>query len=380
MAISRTILRVVAGAGRRRDERGQLVDADAAADLLQLAAPLELVDERDRVDGLALRVEVERRLVDRAVARPVEVACRQDFADRPNRTGGEHHRAEDRLLSIEILRWDRGGRRSLGELVHAGQINHLRTCHKRAWTTRSPHVASASFAGSSERMFPSRPDGAVEEKAARSGLFVAISTGPSRGCAEAVTDLCLRALLAGWLLRGQTPRGSVRCVGVSAAGSLAGSGAGSSPPSGTTSVRTSTVTSVKSSTGTMYSPTFLIGSPSAILRRSTRIFAFAQISSARSVGVTEPKSDPVGPAFTSKRSTVCLERRRELLGLLERRGLLPRALVDALLDLGDAGRGRRLGELPGQEVVAGVPAGDVDDLAAQADLLDVLSEDDLHRS
>src|SRR6185369_5987041 len=145
----------------------ELVDARAPADLVQLAAPLELVDERDRVDRLTLRVEVERRLVDRAVACAVEVARRQDFADRPNRTGGEHHRAKNRLLSIEILRWDRGGRRSLGKLVHGGQINHLRTCHKRAWTTRSPHVASAGFAGSSEHMFPSRPDGAVEEKAAR---------------------------------------------------------------------------------------------------------------------------------------------------------------------------------------------------------------------
>jgi hypothetical protein len=62
----------VARAGRRRDERGQLVDPDAAADVFQLAASLELVDEGDRVDRLALRVEVERRLVDRSVARSVE--------------------------------------------------------------------------------------------------------------------------------------------------------------------------------------------------------------------------------------------------------------------------------------------------------------------
>jgi len=41
-----------------------------------------------------------------------------------------------------------------------------------------------------------------------------------------------------------------------------------------------------------------------IFRRSMRILRVRQISSAMSVGVTEPKSDPVGPAFTSKRSTV----------------------------------------------------------------------------
>ena len=51
--------RVVGGVRRRRDERRELVDAGAAADLLELAALLERVDERDRVDGLALLVERE---------------------------------------------------------------------------------------------------------------------------------------------------------------------------------------------------------------------------------------------------------------------------------------------------------------------------------
>src|SRR5437868_5880441 len=46
----------------------------------------------------------------------------------------------------------------------------------------------------------------------------------------------------------------------------------------------------------------LIGSVS-ILRRSTRIFFEFQSSSAMSVGVTEPKREPVGPALTSNRST-----------------------------------------------------------------------------
>ena len=51
----------------------------------------------------------------------------------------------------------------------------------------------------------------------------------------------------------------------------------------------------------------LIGSSSSILRRSTRIFCCSQSSSAMSVGVTEPNSEPVGPAFTSKRSSVLPE-------------------------------------------------------------------------
>ena len=47
----------------------------------------------------------------------------------------------------------------------------------------------------------------------------------------------------------------------------------------------------------------LMGSLS-ILRRSTRIFLDVHSSSAMSLGVTEPKREPVGPALTSKRSTV----------------------------------------------------------------------------
>ena len=53
----------------------------------------------------------------------------------------------------------------------------------------------------------------------------------------------------------------------------------------------------------MKRPIRLITSRS-ILRRSTRILRVRQSSSAMSVGVTEPNSAPVGPAFTSNRSTV----------------------------------------------------------------------------
>ena len=62
-------------------------------------------------------------------------------------------------------------------------------------------------------------------------------------------------------------------------------------------------TSVKSSIGIEKRPIRLSGSV-AIFRRSTRTFRARQISSAMSDGVTEPKSDPVGPALTSNRSTV----------------------------------------------------------------------------
>ena len=61
-------LRVVAGVRRRRDERRDLVDPLLAADLLELAALVELVGDRDRVDRLAVLVEVERGAVDLARA------------------------------------------------------------------------------------------------------------------------------------------------------------------------------------------------------------------------------------------------------------------------------------------------------------------------
>ena len=49
--------RVVGGVRGGGNERRQLVDADLAAGVLDLASLIELVDERDRVDGLAAAVE-----------------------------------------------------------------------------------------------------------------------------------------------------------------------------------------------------------------------------------------------------------------------------------------------------------------------------------
>ena len=97
-----------------------------------------------------------------------------------------------------------------------------------------------------------------------------------------------------------------------------------------------------------------------------------------SVGVTEPKSEPVGPALTSKRSTVLLERRGDRLRVLDGLRLVACPLRVALLELGDARRRRLLGELARQEEVARVAARDRDDVAAEADVVDVLEEDDLH--
>jgi hypothetical protein len=60
-------LRVVVGVRGRGCERGQLVDPELAADVLELAALVELVGQGCRI-RLALCVEPERRAVDLRVA------------------------------------------------------------------------------------------------------------------------------------------------------------------------------------------------------------------------------------------------------------------------------------------------------------------------
>ena len=107
--------RVMRGVRGRRDERRQLVDALSPADVLELAPLAEQVDERDRVDRFSLRVQRERGPVDLRVALAVEVSGVEHLADRPDRAGREHHRPEDRLLGLEVLRRDRGGLLRRGE-------------------------------------------------------------------------------------------------------------------------------------------------------------------------------------------------------------------------------------------------------------------------
>ena len=96
--------RVVAGVRRRRHERRDLVDPRLAADLVELALLVELVGDRDRVDRLALLVQLERGAVDLRVRLAVEVAGVDDVARRLDRRLRQHHRAEHRLLGVEVLR------------------------------------------------------------------------------------------------------------------------------------------------------------------------------------------------------------------------------------------------------------------------------------
>jgi hypothetical protein len=74
-----------------------------------------------------------------------------------------------------------------------------------------------------------------------------------------------------------------------------------------------------------------------------------------------------------------LQRGGDPLRLLDRLGVVPRAQRLAALELVDLRLRRHLGQPPRQQVVAGIPARDVDHVAAQAELLDVLQENDLHQ-
>jgi hypothetical protein len=107
-------------------------------DLVELASLLELVHERDRVDRLALCVEDQRRAIDLRVTLAVEVRRVENLADRPDRAGGDHHRAENRLLGFEILGRNRGGLRGLRHLGELSDLGHWRVVLTGQVVIRNP--------------------------------------------------------------------------------------------------------------------------------------------------------------------------------------------------------------------------------------------------
>ena len=121
--------RVVLDVRRGGDERCELGHPRRAADGLELAAGVELVRERDRVDGLALRPQRERGPVDRRVALAVEIGRVEDLGDIADRGRRQQHRAENGLLRLEVL-----GRDMRGEPTGACRElcpRRPRACHPR---------------------------------------------------------------------------------------------------------------------------------------------------------------------------------------------------------------------------------------------------------
>src|SRR5436190_1429803 len=162
--------RVVAGVRCRGHEGRELVDAFLAADLREVTAFVELVGDGDRVDGLSVLVELDRREIDARVRLAVEVAGIDDAARCLDRRPGQHHRPENRLLGVEILRRERSRRRhqpacpstascrgGRGAACPAGTIkravNSAVGASATVWKTARRPTKGSRFAGMTEHTF-----------------------------------------------------------------------------------------------------------------------------------------------------------------------------------------------------------------------------------
>ena len=203
-------LGVVAGVGRGRDERDQRVQVRRAADAHQLPVAGQLGRHRHRVGRLAAPVQVEDRVVDELVRRPVEVARADDLDDVGDRVLGQHHRAEHRLLGLDRLRRgavelarpvappgpgtrlirQRHGRRRppvLGPIVHIARVNREGPTISCATACRARRAARDGRAAATRATLCRLPT---------SGQFALCDTpvhepvGIAAACAQAVHSAC----------------------------------------------------------------------------------------------------------------------------------------------------------------------------------------------
>ena len=180
--------RVVLDVRGRRDERRELRDARGTADLLELAALLELVRERDRVDRLALRPKREARPVDRAVGAAVEVGRVEDLRHDADRGLGEEHRSEDGLLGLEILRWHlgrqgcmRGAHGEGSKPSGGGPVQKSLPAPTACLASRKNGTHVPMISPSPDTVLHRPPRTRPRRTAARSGIFGDPSTAAARG-------------------------------------------------------------------------------------------------------------------------------------------------------------------------------------------------------
>ncbi len=94
---------IVVDIGAGRHLVGERADVAHAADIFELAAPLELVRERDKVGRLAGLVELQHGLEDRAVGVAIEVVRSQELRDLHHRFGVNQQAAEYPGLCLDVL-------------------------------------------------------------------------------------------------------------------------------------------------------------------------------------------------------------------------------------------------------------------------------------
>ena len=177
-------LRVVAGVRGRRHERRELVDPLLAADLVELAALVELVGDGDRVDRLAVLVELERGAVDLRRATRGRSRRRRGCRSPPR---SPTPRASSRRGRTPRHR-DFGAERGCYRLAGRDHRRPSETARGRGRnaveSARRKQMESAGFAGMTEHMFADPVDGVWTNPGARSGKFGAKSTARGHGCGE----------------------------------------------------------------------------------------------------------------------------------------------------------------------------------------------------
>ena len=184
-------LRVVGDVRGRGDERRELVDADAAADVLELAALVQLVGERDRVDRLAALLERDARRGrssratrgrsrsrrgsrSRPRSRPARASSRRGRTPRPRGSGAARARSTG-LCAGSTRRWPAGHRPSIPSRS------------RRPPPDGDGSVVNMSFCAICRRIGHDRSRigrTAVDSSSALCGNFVRQSTGVWRRCVE----------------------------------------------------------------------------------------------------------------------------------------------------------------------------------------------------
>ena len=146
------------GVLRGEDRGGRLVregrKVRTSADLLQVAATLECLRDRDDVDRLTTLPELHHRGVDAAVGLPVEVLRVNNVGDLDDRIAIDEERAEDRLLGFDALGWKAVEGHADSEVGGRNRIIVAVACRAR-------HPDVHELAAISP-VWPGRPAGCVE--------------------------------------------------------------------------------------------------------------------------------------------------------------------------------------------------------------------------